>query len=100
MSSADSPTLVLGSKAFKEVIQLKCGLWGVVLTQSEGFPDVYVVENLPANAGDVCSIPGSRRSLEKEMATHSNILAWKISWTQKPGGLQFMGSQKELDMIE
>ena len=31
--------------------------------------------------------------LEKEMATHSNILAWKISWTEEPEGLQSMGSQ-------
>ena len=30
--------------------------------------------------------------LEKEMATHSSILAWKISWIEEPGGLQFMGS--------
>ena len=32
--------------------------------------------------------------LEKEMATHSNILAWEISWTEDPGGLQFMALQK------
>ena len=32
--------------------------------------------------------------LEKEMATHSSILAWKILWTQDPGGLQSMGSQR------
>ena len=32
--------------------------------------------------------------LEKEMATHSSILAWKIPWTREPGGLQAMGSQK------
>ena len=32
--------------------------------------------------------------LEKEMATHSSILAWRISWTEEPGRLQFMGSQK------
>ena len=32
--------------------------------------------------------------LEKELATHSNILAWEISWTKEPGGLQFMGPQK------
>ena len=32
--------------------------------------------------------------LEKKMATHSNILAWKISWTEEPGGLQSMGSQR------
>ena len=36
--------------------------------------------------------------LEKELATHSSILAWKIPWTEELGGLQFMGSQKELDM--
>ena len=33
-------------------------------------------------------------ALEKEMATHSNILAWEIPWTEEPGGLQTMGSQK------
>ena len=32
--------------------------------------------------------------LEKEMATHASILAWKISWTEEPGGLQSMGSQR------
>ena len=35
--------------------------------------------------------------LEKEMAIHSSILAWEISWTEKPGGLQFMGLQKQSD---
>ena len=33
-------------------------------------------------------------ALEKEMATHSNILAWEIPWTEEPGGLQSMGSQR------
>ena len=37
---------------------------------------------------------GREDPLEKEMATHSIIIAWKIQWTEKPGGLQFMGSQK------
>ena len=32
--------------------------------------------------------------LEKEMATHSSILAWRMLWTEKPGGLQFMASQR------
>ena len=32
--------------------------------------------------------------LEKEMATHSSILAWRIPWTEEPGGLQFLGSQR------
>ena len=37
---------------------------------------------------------GQEDLLEKEMATHSGILAWKISWTEQPGGLQSMGSQR------
>ena len=37
---------------------------------------------------------GQEDSLEKEMATHSSILAWEVPWTEKPGGLQSLGSQK------
>ena len=37
---------------------------------------------------------GQEDPLEKEMATHSSTLAWKIPWTEKPGGLQSMGSQR------
>ena len=37
---------------------------------------------------------GQEDPLEKEMATHSSILTWKIPWTEEPGGLQSMGSQK------
>ena len=59
-----------------------------------GFLGGLVVKNPPANAGDVGSIPGLGGSLEKEMATHSSILAWEISWTEEPGGLQSMGLQK------
>ena len=56
-----------------------------------------MVKNLPAKAGDTRdagSIPGSKRSLEWEMATHSIILAWKTPWTEEPGGLPSMGSQR------
>ena len=42
----------------------------------------------------VSSVPGMGRSLEEEMATHSSIFAWRIPWTEKPGGLQSMGSQR------
>ena len=43
---------------------------------------------------------GLEDPLEKEMATHSSILAWKISWTVEPGGLQSMGSQRiRLDWV-
>ena len=38
--------------------------------------------------------PGPEDPLEKEMATHSSILAWKISWTEEPDGLQSVGSQE------
>ena len=37
---------------------------------------------------------GGEDALEKEMATHSSTLAWKIPWTEEPGGLQSIGSQK------
>ena len=37
---------------------------------------------------------GQEDPLENRMATHSNILAWKIPWTEDPGGLQFMGLQR------
>ena len=46
------------------------------------------------NAEDQGLIPGSGRSPEKEMATHSSILAWKIPWTEEPGGLQSMELQR------
>ena len=59
-----------------------------------GFPGDSVVKNLPANEQDACLIPGSGRSLEEEMATHSSILAWEVPWTGEPGKLQPMGSQK------
>ena len=60
-----------------------------------GFPGGSVVKNLPANAGEslVRSL-GQEDLPEKEMATHSSILAWEIPWTEEPGGLQSMGSHK------
>ena len=50
-----------------------------------------MVKNLPANSedtGDAGLIPGLEDPLEKEMATHSSILAWAIPWTEDPGELQ------------
>ena len=57
-----------------------------------GFPGGAVVKNLPASAEDHGSIPGWEDPREEEMATHSSILAWRIPWTEEPGGLQSMGS--------
>ena len=45
------------------------------------------------NAGDQVRSLGWEDPLEKEMATHSSILAWRIPWTEEPGGLQSTGSQ-------
>ena len=57
-----------------------------------------MVKNSPANAGDMGLIPGSGRSPGEGNGDPFSILAWEISWTEKTGGLQSMGSQKESDM--
>ena len=55
---------------------------------------VLVIKNPLANAGNAGSISGSGDPLEEGMATHSSILFWRIPWTEEPGGLQSMGSQR------
>ena len=52
------------------------------------------VKNLPAVQETQVQSVGWEDPLEKKMATHSSILAWKISWTEEPGVLQSMGSQR------
>ena len=54
------------------------------------------MKNLPASAGDARDLGSILRSgifLEKEMASYSSVLAWKILWTEEPGGLQSVGLQ-------
>ena len=46
-----------------------------------------MVENLPTNAGEAVPSLGWADPLEKDMATHSSILAWEIPWAEEPGGL-------------
>ena len=53
-----------------------------------------MVKNLPAMQETQVRSLDWEDLPEKEMATHSSILAWKITWTEKPGGLQYTGSQK------
>ena len=53
-----------------------------------------LVKNLPAMQETWVWFLGQEDPLEKEMATHSSIFAWKIPLTEEPGGLQFMGSQR------
>ena len=58
-----------------------------------GFPSGSAVKTV-GNAGDAAPSLGWEDPLEKQMATHSSFLAWKIPWTEDPAGLQSMGSQE------
>ena len=57
------------------------------------------VKNLPAMQETWVRFLGLEDPLEKEMATHSSVIAWRIPWTEKPGGLQSWGP-KELDTTD
>ena len=61
---------------------------------SRGFPGSSVAKNLMARQESQVQSLGREDPLEKERATHSNILAWEIPWTEEPDGLQSMGSQR------
>ena len=67
------------------------GFWGFFLRASLL---AQSIKNLPAVQETWVRSLGWEGPLETEMTTHSSILAWKISWTQEPGGLQSMGSQR------
>jgi len=73
------------------------GLYFWLVYLFSGIPWCSAFKNPPANAEDMGSILRSGRSPEKEMATHSSILAWRIPWTEEPGGLQSTRPQ-ESDM--
>ena len=56
-----------------------------------------MVKNPPARAGDIGDMVqplGREDSLEEVIATHSSVLAWRVPWTEDPGGLQSMGSHR------
>ena len=63
-----------------------CIWWSTLLAQ--------MVQNLPATHESRVQSLGWENPLEKGVATHSSILGWRISWTEEPGRLQFMGSQR------
>ena len=54
-----------------------------------------MVKNLPAVQETKVRSLGQEDPLEKEMATHSSILAWRVPWAEEPDGLQSMGSQRD-----
>ena len=63
--------------------------------REEVFPSDSDGKNPPAMQEAWVQTLGQKDPLEKEMATHSNILAWKIPWTEEPDGLQSIGSQSK-----
>ena len=63
-------------------------------TNEFGFPGAQMVKNLPAMQETRVQSLDREDSLEKGMATHSSILAWRTPWTEEPGRLQSMGSQR------
>ena len=70
-------------------IYLRVELLGHMITLD--FPGGSDTKESACSTGDLSSIPGSGRSLEKGMATHSSILAWRTPWIEEPDGLQSMG---------
>ena len=60
----------------------------------KSFPGGSDGKESACKVGDLGLLPGSGRSLGKEMETHSSILAWRIPWTEETGGLQSIGLQK------
>ena len=89
-----SPFLLGGSAQILSVHILLC------VIQLLGFPGGTGVKNPPANAGDTRDSGFIPDPLEKEMATPFSILASKIPWTEEPGRLQSMGSQRSGDNLE
>jgi len=65
-----------------------------MLIFTKGFPGGSEVKNRPAKQETQVQSLGQEDPLEKEMATHSSILAWRIPWTEEPGGLQSKRLQK------
>ena len=78
----------LSQKTQQRMISLIRGIW------DKSSPVAQTGENLPAMLETQVQSLGQGESLEKEMATHSSILAWRISWTEEPGGPQSIGSQR------
>ena len=65
-----------------------------MLKQKTGFPGGSAAKNLPAMLEMLVQSLGKEDLLGKEMAIHSSILVWEISWTEDPGGLKSMELQK------
>ena len=90
------PKMPMGEK-WTDIFPTVCPLPAFLMPSPiilEGFPDDLVVKNPPAKQETWIWSLGWEDPLEKEMATHYNILVWRIPWTEEPGQLQSMGSQR------
>ena len=67
-------------------------LWGI--SRDQGYLVAQTVKNLPAMQETQVQSLGWEDTLGKGMATHSSIRAWRVPWTEEPGRLQSMGSQR------
>ena len=70
------------------------GAWGFCLSRGPISLVAQRLKRLPAVRETWVQSLGWEDSLEKKTATHSSILAWRIPWTEEPGGLQSMGLQR------
>ena len=73
---------------------IKVYIWGEPMQVSRVSLVAQMVKNLPAMWESWVQFLSQEALLEKEMATHSSTLAWRIPWREEPGGLQFKGSQR------
>ena len=72
----------------------KCKQTFIALTMYLELPCDSDSKEYTCNAGDLVQSLDPEDSLEKGMATHSSILAWRVPWTEEPGRIQSMGSQR------
>ena len=79
------------------IVRMRSGLFRDLADQARGSPGGAAAKNLPAVQEMWVQSLGWEVPLEKEMATHSRILAWKIPW-REPGGPQSMGSQSRIQL--
>ena len=68
--------------------------WSIATVTSQGFPGGSAIKNPSAMQESGVPSLGQKHPLEKEMVTHSSILAWENLWTEEPGRLQPKGSQE------
>ena len=86
-----------GQKISKEITYLNIIVQRGASFVAQSVKNPPTIQETSCNSGDLGSSLGQEDPLEKEMTTHSSILAWEIPWTEEPGRLQSKGS-KESDM--